>query len=159
MAAAGLERAIAPGATLVVDSSAILGYLDANERISGVAAHVFDRLIATGRNRGVVSTIAVAEALVRPFRVGSASAAGTIEAFFRSFPNLSIEPVSYEFAREAARIRAATALRTPDAMILATASVIGSAIVVANDSGWLDAIEQAGLTVRLCHLDAFIGET
>jgi hypothetical protein len=85
------------------------------------------------------------------------SASGTVEAFLRSFPNLSVEPVTYEIAREAARIRAATALRTPDALILGTASLVPSPIVVANDDRWVGAIERAGLALDLCHLDAFSG--
>ena len=77
-------------------------------------------------------------------------------SLLRSFPNLAIEPVTFEIAREAARIRAATAIRTPDALILATATVIGSEIVIANDDRWLGAIERAGLAVRLCHLETLI---
>ena len=153
--AAVLKDTIEPGALLVVDTSGILAYLDGTERISGAAALVFDRLIATGRNSAVISAVSVTEALVRPLRAQSTSATGTVEAYLRSFPNLSIEPVTYEIAREAARIRAATALRTPDALILATAAVVGSPMVVANDDRWLGAIDRAGLAVGLCHLDAF----
>jgi predicted nucleic acid-binding protein len=158
MAAAGLEAAIDPGVSLVVDTSAILAYLDGTELVSDAAAFVLDRLIATGRNSAVVSAVSVTEALVRPLRARSASATGTIEAFLRSFPNLSIEPVTYEIAREAARIRAATALRTPDTLILATASVLGSGVVVANDDRWRGAIERADLAVAVCHLDMFVAE-
>ena len=120
MARAELEPAIGPGASLLLDSSAILAYLDGTESISVLAAVILDEFIATGRNRAIMSAVSVTDALVRPFRAGSASAAGTVEAFLRSFPNLSIAPVTYEIAREAARIRAATAIRTPDALILAT---------------------------------------
>jgi predicted nucleic acid-binding protein len=155
MATTGLEAAIAPGASLLVDTSAILAYLDGTESVSAVAAYVFDQLVAKGRNPAVISAVSVTEALVRPYRVRSASAVGTVEAFLRSFSNLSIESVTFEVAREAARIRAATALRTPDALILATATVIGSQLVIANDDRWRAAIERAGLTVGLCHLDAY----
>ena len=158
MAAVSLEAAIDPGELLVVDTSAILAYLDGTERVSGAAAVVFDQLIASGRNAAVISAVAVTEVLVRPLRAGSTSATGTVEAFLRSFPNLSIQPVTYEIAREAARIRAATALRTPDAMILATAAVVASQVVVANDDRWAGAVERAGLAVRLLHLDTFSGE-
>lgn len=155
MATAGLDAAIGPGASLLVDTSAILAYLDGTESVSDVAAYVFDQLVARGRNPAVVSAVSVTEALVRPYRARSASVVGTVEAFLRSFPNLSIEPVTLEVAREAARIRASTALRTPEALILATAIVVGSKLVIANDDRWLAAIERAGLTVGLCHLDAY----
>jgi predicted nucleic acid-binding protein len=156
LAPAELESEIGPGASLLLDSSAILAYLDGTEKISVLAAVILDEFIATGRNPAIMSAVSVTEALVRPFRARSASAAGTVEAFLRSFPNLSIAPVTNQIAREAARIRAVTAIRTPDALILATATVVGSEIVVANDDRWQGAIERAGLAVRLCHLEAFI---
>jgi predicted nucleic acid-binding protein len=153
---AELEAAIEPGVSIVIDSSAMLAYLDGTEAVSMLAAGVFDRLVATGRNPGAASAISVTEVLVRPLRAGSATATGTVEAFLRRFPNLSIVPVTYEIAREAAAIRAATALRAPDATVLATAAVLGSSVVVANDGRWLAAIERAGLPIRICHLDAFL---
>jgi predicted nucleic acid-binding protein len=156
MAVTDLGTAIEPGATVTVDSSAILAYLDGRENVSDLAAMVFDRYIATGRNAAIASVISVTEALVRPIRAASGSAAATVEAFLRTFPNLSIAPVTYEIAREAARIRAATALRTPDALVLATATSHSTPIVVTNDGRWLGAIERAGLEVRLCQLDEFV---
>jgi predicted nucleic acid-binding protein len=150
-----LEAAIEPGAGIVVDTSAILAYLDGTERVSGLAAGVFDRLVAPGRNIAVVSSISVTEALVRPMRAGSRSAIAIVETFFGTFPNLTVEPIGYEVAREAATIRAATALPTPDAFVLATSAVTEHAIVVANDAAWQAAIGRASLAVRLVHLDGF----
>jgi predicted nucleic acid-binding protein len=63
------------------------------------------------------------------------------------------EPNSrYDIAREAAAIRAATALRTPDALILATATILGYSIVVTNDDRWTAAITRTRLPIRLCSL-------
>ena len=42
--------------------------------------------------------------------------------------------MDYQIAREAARVRAATGMRTPDALILATAVVTSVDIVVTNDA-------------------------
>lgn len=153
---AGVEAAIAPGAGLTIDSSAILAYLDGSERVSDMAGGVIDRLVATGRNPAVVSAITVTEALVRPIRAGSASAIALVETFLGSFPNLSVVAVTYAVAREAAAIRAATSLRAPDAIVLATAIVNGNRIVVANDGRWAPAIERATLDLDLVHLDGFI---
>lgn len=156
MTLADLEAAIEPGAAIVIDSSVILAYLEGSEAVSELAAAVFDHLVAPARNAAAISAISVTEVLVRPFRAGSPSAAGTIEAFLRRFPNLSIVPVTYEIAREAAAIRAMTALRTPDATILATATITRSPIVVTNDGRWQAAIERARLPLGLCRLDAFV---
>ena len=81
MALGSLEAAIAPGATLVVDTSAILAYLDGTETASAAAAIVFDQFIGTGRNPAILSAISVTEVLVRPLRAASPSAVGTVEAF------------------------------------------------------------------------------
>ena len=156
MAWADLEAAIAPGAGLTIDTSAILAYLDGSERVSDYAAGVIDRFVATGRNPAVVSAITVTEALVRPMRAGSTSAIGLVETFLGSFPNLSVLPITHAVAREAASIRAAMALRAPDAIVLATAIASGSRTVVANDGRWAPAIEHADLGLQLVHLDAFI---
>ena len=155
MAWADVETAIPSGARLTIDSSAILAYLDGGERVSELATGVIDRLVATGRNPAVVSAITVTEALVRPIRAGSTGAVAIVETFLGSFPNLTVAPVTHAVAREAASIRAATALRTPDAIVLATAVAGGHEIVVANDGRWAPAIERARLAVQLVHLDAF----
>jgi predicted nucleic acid-binding protein len=155
VAPGSLDVTIAPGASLVVDTSAILAYLDGTETASVAAAIVFDQFIGTGRNPAVLSAISVTEVLVRPLRATSASAVGSVEAFLRSFPNLTIAPVTYEIAREAARIRATTALRTPDSVILATGSTLGAGLAVANDDRWRTAIARAGLPIGLVHLESF----
>ena len=156
MSRATLESVIPAGATIVLDSSAVLAYLDGGEVVSSAAAVVIDDFVRTGRNDAIVSTVSVTEALVRPMRAGSDAAIELVEAFLRHYPNLRFEPVSHEIAREAARIRAATALRTPDATILATAAVLGAEVVVTNDGRWAPALERAGLTVGLCRLDEHV---
>ena len=153
MSRATLEAAIPAGRILLLDSSAVLAYLDGGEAVSPMAATVIDEFVASGRNEAVVSAVTVTDALVRPMRAGSASAIDLVEAFLRHFRNLRVEPVSFEVAREAARIRGATSLRTPDAMILATAVAAGAGSVVTNDGRWAAAIEGAGLGIALCRLD------
>jgi len=147
-----LEAAIPSAATIVLDSSALLAYLDGGEAVSPIATILIDEFVATGRNEAVVSTLTVTETLVRPMRAAS-SAVELVEAFLRHFVNLRVEPVTFEIAREAARIRAATALRTPDALILATAVVSGAQSVVTNDGRWSTAIDGANLGLVLCRLD------
>lgn len=168
-----LERQIAAGSVIVLDSSAVLAYLDGGEQISGVATHVIDRLVRSGRNSGLISAVTVTEILVRPFRLTKPAQAGetgtaehdpgepetisTVEDFLRNFPNLTIIPVDYAVAREAARIRALTGIRTADALVMATAGVSGASVLVGNDERWMSAVDKLAARFALCVLSDYVG--
>jgi predicted nucleic acid-binding protein len=154
---AALEAAIPPGETILLDTSAILAYLSGSERVSAIAAVLIDELVGTGRNPAVVSVMSVCEVLVRPYRAGSPVASRLVEDFLAHFPNLRVEPITVEIARLGARIRAATAAPTPDALILATAVAGSAGIAVGNDAGWPGIAERAGLNVSVVVLDPLVG--
>lgn len=162
----------------MLDSSAVLAYLDGGVQISGAATHVIDSLVRSGRNQGLISAVTVTEAFVRPFRLakpahadeagsggresgesetGLSETIATVEDFLRNFPNLSIVPVDYAVAREAARIRALTGLRTADALVMATAGVSGAGVLVGNDERWKSAADRLGRPFALCLLSDFVG--
>lgn len=151
-----LEAAIEPGALIVVDTSAVLSYLDGTEAASPVAAHVFDELVRSGRNRCLISAVTVTETLVRPFRSGSAAAVGTAETFLGSFPNLTVAPFDYRAAGEAARIRASTGLPTADAIVIGTAVTLGAGVIVGNDDRWEAALARLEPRVPFCRLASHI---
>jgi predicted nucleic acid-binding protein len=150
-----LEAAVPPATDILLDTSVVFSYLDAGEAVSPAAAVLIDDFVRSGRNRATLSAVSVAEMLVRPFEAGPA-ALGTVEAFLLHFPNLTIAAVDYAIAREAARLSARTSLKTPDALIIATALGAGISIVVANDAKWASAIAGAAPAVTLCHLDEHV---
>lgn len=156
MSRATLEAAVEAGVLIVLDTSAVLAYLDGSEVASPAAAYVFDELIWSGRDRGLVSPITVTETLVRPFRSGSSVAIGTADTFLGSFPNLSIAPVDYAVGREAARVRALSGLPTADAIIIATAVVHEAALIVGNDERWKAALARLDTMVTFCHLGSHV---
>ena len=145
--------AIPAGGTILLDTSAVLAYLAGTEPASAAAASVIDGLVATGQARGVVSAITLTESLVRPLRARSTTAVRIVEDFLLRFPNLDVEPVTIAIAQEAARIRAATAVRTPDAIILATAVQVGATVVVGSDRSWPALAKRAGLAIQIALLD------
>jgi predicted nucleic acid-binding protein len=153
MTPAALGAAIPAGATLLLDTSAVLAYLSGSEPASAVAASIIDGYVASGRNAAIVSTITVTEALVRPIRSASATAIRLVEDFLLRFPNMRIEPVTVAVAREAARIRAATAAPTPDALIIATAAIASARVVVGNDRTWPNIAKRAGLGLDVVVID------
>ena len=143
-----LERTIPAGTSLMVDTSVVLAYLTGTEASSPAATQLFDAFLATGRNAIALSMVTVEEILVRPFRRGTAAVA-TAEGFLRHFAGIRLVEVSYPIAREAARIRAASGLRTPDALIVASALVAEADLLVTNDRRWQPALEGVGLDVRV----------
>ncbi len=141
-----LATRIPAGASLLIDTSVVLAYLVGGEPASADAEQLFDGFVASGRNQASVSAITVGEILVRPFRQGSAAVA-IAEGFLRHFADIRIVPIDYEVAREGARIRALTSLRMPDALILASARVVDTELVITSDRSWRSIASESGATV------------
>ena len=90
----------------------------------------------------------VGELLVRPFRRGAAAVA-MAEGFLRHFGDLRLIDVTYAVAREAARIRAATDLSMPDALIVASARAGDADILVTNDRTWSERLRTVQPDLRV----------
>ncbi|MEO8468298.1 MAG: PIN domain-containing protein [Chloroflexota bacterium] len=130
-----LEVAFPAAAVIALDASATLAYLAGTEAVSAAATWIFDGCLATGRNSGLLSTLTAAELLVRPFRAGDATVAN-VEGFLRFFASIQLAEVTYPVARTAARLRAATGISMPDAIVVSTAIELGAGIIATNDRRW-----------------------
>ena len=146
-----LEVAIPPEASILVDSSVVLAYLTGTEPTSLLATQLFDAFIATGRNLASLSVITVGEILVRPFRAGP-QAVARAEGFLRHFGDIRVVDIDYDTAREAARIRAESNLRTPDALILASALASEVDVLVTNDRAWTTRLPSMAPAHKVCLL-------
>lgn len=142
---------------MLIDTSVVLAYLVGTEPTTGLATQLFDGFVATGRNPGSLSMVTVGEILVRPFRSGAAAVARA-EGFLRHFGDIRLVEVDYDVAREAARIRAQSALRTPDALILASAVVAGIDVLVTNDVAWKTHVAALPSGLRVCVLTDLLPE-
>ncbi len=149
MSSPSLAEAIPPGASLLIDTSVAIAYLTGTESVSQAATQIFDDFVATGRDRGALSMVTVGEILVRPFKAGPVVTA-IAEGFLRHFSELELIPVDYEVAREAARIRASTDLRMPDALILSSALASSPKVLVTNDRSLSAAAQR--LRIEVCLL-------
>jgi predicted nucleic acid-binding protein len=141
----------APG-PIVVDTSVLISYLDGDEAFSPAATILLDELVAGGTHPALVSAVSVTECLVRPFRAGPA-AVSTAATFLGHFPNLRVRSIDHGVAMEAARVRALTGLRTPDALVIATALVDGVGTIVTADGGW-ERVAGTFAEVRIVRLGA-----
>ncbi|QUL98189.1 MAG: PIN domain-containing protein [Candidatus Fermentithermobacillus carboniphilus] len=131
----GKLREIASRAEIVaLDTSCLIYYLEGSPLARELGSEVFLPL-EQGAFRAVISTLALAELLVRPASLGRGDACGEYLALLCSYPNLEVVPLTTEIAVRCAHIRAKhRTIRTPDAIHLATAAERGAKVFLTNDS-------------------------
>ena len=127
-----LRDALAGRTRIAFDTNAVIYYLEDVYPYGPYAAQAFS-LLASGAAVGFVSTMVEMETLVRPLRIRDRSLLFSIRRFFALHPNLNVTPVSSHIAQAAARVRASTNLKAPDAIIAATAAADRCDIIVGND--------------------------
>jgi predicted nucleic acid-binding protein len=118
-------------------------YLDANAVIYSVEKHptywpVLQPLwlAAKGKTIEIVSSeLTLMETLIGPLQSGDTALANTYEQLFQH-AQTRLLPITQAILREAARLRATTKLRTPDALHAATAQQAGCVLFVTNDASF-----------------------
>lgn len=130
---------------VALDSSILIYHLEDAEPYSGLT-EIALAAVAEGAPAAVLSTISVTELLVKPFADGREDRVVVFEKFVLSLPNATIVPPGYRAAREAARLRARYDLRTPDALLIATAIDEKAEALLTND-GRLRRLKPEGLAV------------
>jgi predicted nucleic acid-binding protein len=91
--------------------------------------------VQAGTLEVISSELALMETLVLPLRKSDAALVAAYEGFFQQ-PGVHLIPISTAILKEAARVRATTSLRTPDAIHAATAGQSGCALFLTNDYGF-----------------------
>ena len=132
-----LSEVVPSAATLVLDTSVLVGYLGGREAISPLTTLVLDEWVRPGRNSAVVSAISAAELMVWSVRRGR-EATAEMTSFLLGFEGMSIRSADFLVAAEAARIRAETNATMPDALIAATATLAGADRLLTNDGALHD---------------------
>ena len=115
-----------------LDTSAMIYSVERNEPYFTLLAPAWQQAEA-GQLIVMCSEIVIAETLVKPLREGHAE----LEAAFRAVlaaPEVQLIPATRELWENAARIRADTGLKTPDALHAATALSIDCTLFVTNDT-------------------------
>jgi predicted nucleic acid-binding protein len=116
-------------------------YLDANVFIYALealtpwkeAAQSVLRAVDSGACSAVTSELTLAECLTRPLQLGQSENAVVFEKALQSAGQLAVLPIRREILIEAARLRATSSLKLPDAIHAATAVRHGCALFVTND--------------------------
>jgi len=133
---ATLDAALAGVGLVVIDTSVWLAFVTTADATHHLARHLFRRVAADHDPlRAEASMVTATEALVRPARAGTADLA-RMRAYLTGYPHLTLVPVGLEIATAAAVVRARSGLKTPDALVVASALVNGADAVVSNDDAW-----------------------
>ena len=132
---AALVSALAGHRLVALDTSVWIYHFEGSTAYGRAADGVLDA-VAQGRIGAVASELVLLELLVAPLKKGAQDTADEIELALLYFPNLQLAPVTRAVLVHAAEIRARYGLRTPDAIMLATAVESGATLAVTNDSAW-----------------------
>jgi predicted nucleic acid-binding protein len=109
--------------------------LHSHPRLGPVARSALE-LVQAGAVYGVTSTLTLAELLVMPSREQDEDALDFTEGYLVNFPNLALLPLTVDLARDVAQVRAATRLKLPDAIQIATAIDAEADVILSNDAAW-----------------------
>jgi predicted nucleic acid-binding protein len=123
---------VADGDRMTIDSTGLISYLNGTEETTAACRWIFDDLIGSGRCDGVLPSVSVAEALQRPIVRGGEAVREVLD-LLDSFEDVQVRSADFLVAAEAARIRALTRISLPDAIVIATAVLTSSQVLVTND--------------------------
>ena len=137
-----LASALAGHRLIALDTSVWIYHFEGSTAFGPAADSVLET-IAQGRVAAVASELVLLELLVAPLKKGAQDVADEIELALLHFPHLQLAPVTRAVLVRAAEIRARYGMRTPDAIMLATAVESGATLAVTNDDAWrkVDGIE------------------
>ena len=124
--------AIEDGKIVLLDTVALIYFLEAHERHGALAESILRR-IERGKLRGVISSLVFAELLVPLYRAGDDKAAAGLLSRLCAFANLTVCELDAKTSAMAAKLRAEHGLRAPDAIHAATALMTEADGILTND--------------------------
>jgi len=132
---ASLDQRLANHSVIGLDTCVFIYHFEAHPHYLPLTRVVLKQ-IESGQCMGVISTVAIMELTVHPWRLNRGDIARQYEVLLVNFPNLKLSDVSREVARRAAQLRAKYNLRPADALQVATAMVAGATLWISNDKGY-----------------------
>ena len=117
---------------VAVDTAIFIYYIEEHPRFLPLLEPLF-RDVAAGRREIITSALTLLEVLVVPYRSGDIRLAERYEALLTFSGGVRLAEISRDHLRSAAKLRAATGIRTPDSLQLAAALLSGCPVFLTND--------------------------
>ena len=121
---------------MFLDTMVFVYLLERNPHYGSLAEAILADVEA-GKLEALTSALTLAEVLAGPAQAQNIAAMHDYELYLTSFPHLTILDVERKHASTIARVRAATGLRTSDAIQIALAASAGADAIIGNDKAWL----------------------
>jgi predicted nucleic acid-binding protein len=115
-----------------VDTAVIIYLLEEHPKFLPVILPLF-READAGKRTLITSALTLLEVLVVPYRAGNRSLAERYEALLTRGRGVRLVDISHEQLRGSAQLRAATGVKTPDALQIVAAISTGCKSFVTND--------------------------
>ena len=116
---------------VALDTAAFIYFIEEDPRFLQIIRPLFVEA-DQGKRRLVTSALTLLEVLVVPYRAGNAVLAQRYESLLTRSRGVQLIDVTREHLQAAAQLRAATAVKTPDALQMAAALAAGCATFVTN---------------------------
>lgn len=127
-----LDAALTGVTRLGFDTSPFIYFVERNPAYVHLMREIFRR-VDVGTLSGYSSMITLAEVLTQPLRFANIGLANTYRNFLTAGRNFELQPIDVPVAEKAADLRARYALKTPDALQVATALQTGCEAFLTND--------------------------
>jgi predicted nucleic acid-binding protein len=121
-----------PSGTIGVDTALFIYFIEAAPPWHAIVSPLF-RAADSGRLALVTSAVTLLEVLVVPYRANQPALAARYEALLTRSRGVRLIDITRSQLREAARLRAQTGVRTPDALQLTAAREANCAAFITND--------------------------
>ncbi len=121
-----------PAGRIAVDTVVFIYLMEEHPTFLPVVAPLFRRA-DRGERRLVTSALTLLEVLVVPYRAGNRPLADRYEALLTRSRGIQLVALTGRQLRAAAQLRAATSIKSPDALQLAAALGAGCGAFVTND--------------------------
>ena len=135
---------------VAIDTAVFIYFIEEHPRYLPLIAPLFEEA-ARGKRELVTSAVTLLDLLVVPYRVGNLQLAQRYEVLLTRSGGVRVIDITRDQLRAAAQLRAATAMKTPDALQVAAALSAECRTLVTNDRH-LPAV--AG--VRILQLSAYL---